>query len=67
MPVAMCIRLVWDSKPVTITIKPDTHLPVPAGLDAYISLLQRCWAQDPAHRPTFHQVVQELGEMEGAL
>jgi hypothetical protein len=38
-----------------------------AGLDAYISLLQRCWAQALTDRPTFHQVVHELGLMEGML
>jgi hypothetical protein len=37
---------------------PDTHLF--AGLDAYIGLLQRCWAQDPAERPRFQEVIQEL-------
>jgi hypothetical protein len=37
---------------------PDTHLF--AGLDDYISLLQRCWAQDPAERPRFQEVIQEL-------
>jgi hypothetical protein len=38
-----------------------------AGLDAYINLLERCWAQAPADRPTFHEIVQELVAMEGAL
>jgi hypothetical protein len=41
--------------------------PIPAGLDAYIGLLQRCWAQAPADRPTFRQVVHELEVMESAL
>ncbi len=31
-----------------------------AGLDAYVGLMQACWAQDAQARPTFEQVVGEL-------
>ncbi|PRW60009.1 GTP-binding nuclear Ran [Chlorella sorokiniana] len=37
--------------------------PDPATYDAYVSLMQRCWAQDPAHRPDFAEVVAELKVM----
>lgn len=30
------------------------------GLDRYIALLKRCWAQEPAARPTFGEIVTEL-------
>ena len=31
-----------------------------AGLDAYVALLQRCWAQEPQERPTFEDIIPEL-------
>lgn len=35
--------------------------PPPAQLyDAYVALMRRCWAQQPADRPTFSQVIVEL-------
>lgn len=30
------------------------------GLAAYLDLMQRCWAQDPAERPAFSDIVSEL-------
>jgi len=37
---------------------PDTvHF---AGLDDYVSLLQRCWAQNPFDRPSFNEIIIEL-------
>lgn len=30
------------------------------GLGAYIDLIQRCWAQDPAERPSFPDIVADL-------
>lgn len=30
------------------------------GVDAYIALMQRCWAADPAERPDFGEVVRQL-------
>jgi serine/threonine protein kinase len=30
------------------------------GLPAYVALMQRCWAQEPADRPDFGQVLEEL-------
>lgn len=33
------------------------------GWDAYTGLLQRCWAQEPAARPTFDIVIAELREL----
>lgn len=37
------------------------------GLDAYLRLMRRCWAADPAARPTFQQVAAELRSMLEAL
>lgn len=34
--------------------------PDAASYQAYVSLMQRCWAQDPAARPDFSAVVAEL-------
>ncbi|GAB4821003.1 hypothetical protein N2152v2_008049 [Parachlorella kessleri] len=31
------------------------------GLDGYIALMQRCWAQDPEERPSFQEVARTLG------
>ena len=31
-----------------------------AGLDAYLALMRRCWAQQPDERPPFEEVVPEL-------
>jgi hypothetical protein len=31
-----------------------------AGLEAYVALLQRCWAQAPEERPDFQHVAREL-------
>ena len=31
-----------------------------AGLDAYINLLRRCWAQNQLDRPTFQEIFREL-------
>ena len=28
--------------------------------DAYVALMRRCWAQDPAQRPDFSEVIIEL-------
>ena len=28
--------------------------------DAYVALMRRCWAQDPAQRPDFAAVIAEL-------
>lgn len=30
------------------------------GLDEYVALLQRCWAQDPEQRPTFADIIPQL-------
>jgi hypothetical protein len=34
--------------------------PTPSGLDAYVALMQRCWAQQPQDRPSFEQIMAEL-------
>lgn len=39
---------------------PGADPPDPASLDAYCALMSACWAQDPAQRPTFDEVVQRL-------
>ncbi|KAL4436932.1 hypothetical protein ABPG75_004071 [Micractinium tetrahymenae] len=33
------------------------------ALDAYVALLQRCWAQEPRDRPLFKEVISELRDM----
>lgn len=30
------------------------------GLEGYIELMQRCWAQNPEERPKFQEIIQEL-------
>lgn len=32
----------------------------PDGLQSYVDLMERCWAQDPQKRPTFDQIIPEL-------
>ncbi|PRW60140.1 Serine threonine- kinase CTR1 [Chlorella sorokiniana] len=49
-------------------IPPRHELPGPdtlafAGLDAYIALLKECWADDPAARPSFDQIVPRLAAL----
>jgi len=33
------------------------------GLDGYVALMERCWAQDPAARPNFSEVIIELRKL----
>lgn len=35
------------------------------SIDAYVTLMQRCWAQDPAARPDFNTIAAELRTMQG--
>jgi len=45
------------------TLSPESELPglrPNDSIDAYIGLMQRCWAQDPAARPDFNTVAAEL-------
>jgi serine/threonine protein kinase len=39
---------------------PADGRPSPAALEAYLALMNRCWAQDPAQRPEFQAVAAEL-------
>lgn len=34
--------------------------PDPAAYAAFTSLIRRCWAQEPAERPAFEEIIQEL-------
>jgi hypothetical protein len=48
-----------------LALPPRAQLPGPgaaefAGFDAYVSLMERCWAQEPEARPTFGQVAEAL-------
>jgi serine/threonine protein kinase len=47
------------------TIPPADQLPGGTfpGLQAYVALMQRCWAQEPGDRPSFALVAEELGRM----
>jgi hypothetical protein len=50
--------------------EPPPPPPLPpgcAGLNAYINLLQWCWVETPADRPTFKQVLSELEVVERSL
>ena len=42
------------------------HVPQFGGLDAYLALMRRCWAADPAERPGFAEVVRQLRCARGA-
>lgn len=48
-----------------LEIPPRGQVPGPdtasfSGLDEYIGLLKRCWAQAPEDRPSFDEIVPEL-------
>lgn len=38
-----------------------------AGYGTYVALLQRCWAQDPAKRPSFEEIAVEVEGMLAAV
>lgn len=38
----------------------STHLQTWGELDAYVSLVKRCWAQAPQDRPRFKEVIADL-------
>lgn len=46
-----------------LTFPPPDELPgagaagFEQGLPAYMQLAERCWAQDPAERPSFQQII----------
>jgi serine/threonine protein kinase len=50
-------------------IPPRSELPGPPGtaewegLDGYLALMQRCWAQEPEDRPSFEAIINELEGM----
>ena len=61
-PWVICGALFHGNRP---QLPPRDELPGPdtaafAGLDAYIALMQRCWAQDPSKRPPFAEIVPTL-------
>lgn len=33
------------------------------GLDAYVALIRKCWAQNPLDRPTFSEVIAQLRDL----
>lgn len=39
---------------------PGASPPDPASLAAYVALMRRCWAQDPAARPNFASISADL-------
>ena len=45
-------------------LQPPAPDELPAGelvvYDAYVALMESCWREDPAARPTFEAIVQEL-------
>ncbi len=48
-----------------LEVPPRQALPGPdtatfVGLDDYVALMQRCWAQAPADRPGFQEIVVQL-------
>lgn len=56
-------RLVYDGKrPVLPKEKQDKFLRDPVFMDVF-ELVQRCWHQDPAHRPAAAEVLQRLTDI----
>ncbi|KAL4438701.1 hypothetical protein ABPG77_006305 [Micractinium sp. CCAP 211/92] len=55
-------RLPLPDSPEGLPGPPATR-PTPAQLSEYCDLLRCCWAQSPAHRPPFGDVVDSLREM----
>ena len=49
----------WGSSSASAVRSPLASVQLPGGTfngyDAYVALMQRCWAEDPAERPTFEQ------------
>jgi hypothetical protein len=48
-----------------LPIPPVEDLPGPgaaefAGLEEYMALMNRCWAQDPRNRPGFKEIINDL-------
>lgn len=39
---------------------PGVDTPQFAGLDAYLELMEACWAEDPGRRPGFDSIAQRL-------
>ncbi|KAJ4461975.1 putative protein kinase [Paratrimastix pyriformis] len=54
----------WNDTPpirVAMTVASGGRLPVPASIPPILAtLIQECFAEDPAQRPTFDQIVQRL-------
>ena len=67
-------RVPWDGKtPPQISVKVvrgERPAPVPnratVAPPALLDLMQRCWHQDPAQRPTFPEIVRKLTELKAA-
>jgi len=49
-----------DVPPIDALPGPDTAAFGGGGLEGYLALMQRCWAQVSEQRPGFQQVVREL-------
>ena len=54
-----------------LPVPPSAELPGPGSgdwdkMDAYLALMNRCWAQRPEDRPTFGEVMAELRNIDPA-
>lgn len=53
-PLARQLKLLLPPYPKNVTVQTWSEL------DAYVRLVQRCWAQLPQDRPTFKEVITDL-------
>lgn len=51
-------RLAVPAREAVAGATPEPHL-----YDRYVALMARCWAQAPADRPEFEEIIQELRAM----
>lgn len=56
-------KQVMDGKRLLVPCReklPGVDMQTATGLEGYVELMQKCWAQNPDDRPSFQEVIQKL-------